>query len=54
MIVTLEAGLSANGKENLGYKVVRTTMGCTRVVNRGGRRVDSPADILTRQPDEEY
>ncbi len=35
-------------QELLGYKNVRTTMIYTHVLNRGGRGVRSPADVLAR------
>jgi hypothetical protein len=41
-------------KRMLAHKDVRTTMIYTHVVNRGGRGVGSPADILSRRPDERY
>ncbi|MFZ1933975.1 MAG: tyrosine-type recombinase/integrase [Thermoguttaceae bacterium] len=39
-------------QELLGHSHVRTTMIYTHVLNRGGRGVRSPADVLARRPDE--
>jgi len=41
-------------EELSGHKDVRTTMTYRHVPNRGGRAVRSPADVLTRQPDDRY
>jgi len=37
-------------QELLGYNDVRTTMIYTHVLNRGGRGVRSPADVVARRP----
>jgi site-specific recombinase XerD len=37
-------------QELLGHNDVRTTMVYTRVLNRGGRGVRNPADVLARRP----
>jgi integrase len=39
-------------QELLGYSDVKTTMICTHVLNRGGRRVRSLAEGLSRLPNE--
>lgn len=37
-------------QELLGHSDIRTTMIDTHVLNRGGRGVRSPADVLARRP----
>jgi hypothetical protein len=53
MVAILDAEMRGGGKE-LGHKDVRTTMIYTHVLNRGGRGIGSPADILIRRSDERY